>query len=154
MHDDTHLIHQLLATYCHRVDRGSPEQVAALFAPEAVLCPRFDGDYEVVGREAIRGWYAHYNEHVRAGTRHLKHMIHSTTIEMDGERAATACYFSCCLIGNGDDKGCLVYGTYSDMLARQQGGWLFARRTIETHLVLPGLIAVERFPSMGYAAGR
>lgn len=151
MSSDVSQINQLLANYCHRVDRGTPEEVAALFAPDGVLKPRFDGDYDVAGRDAVRGWYAHYNKHLRDGIRRLKHMIHSISIEVDGNRAKSVCYFSGCFISNADDKATLVFGTYTDDLGRVEGTWLFLERTIESHIVLPGLEALEQFPSMGYA---
>jgi len=154
MSSDIVSIEQLLANYCHRVDRGTPGEVAALFAPDAVLRPRFDGDYEVRGREAIRGWYAHYNQHLRDRIRHLKHMIHSVSVEVDGDRANAVCYFSGCFINNSDAKAALVFGTYTDELSRVDGRWLFADRAIATHVVIPSLEALEQFPSMGYVRQR
>ena len=151
MTDDVVLIQQLLAHYCHRVDRGTPAEVAALFAPDGILKPRFDGPYDVVGREAVQGWYAHYNTHLRAGIRHLKHMVHSAAIDVTGNNGKSVCYFSACFIGNDDGNAGLVYGTYSDSVIKHQGLWLFAERTIDTHIVLPGLEAIEKFPSIGYA---
>lgn len=144
-------IKQLLAKYCHRVDRGTEEEVAALFAPDAVLRPLFDGDYVVRGRAGIRDWYAHYNRHLRDGLRHLKHMIHSMEIEADGPRARSSCYFTACYIEAGNGKAGVCFGTYTDRLALIDGQWLFAERQIETHILLPQLEALERFPSLGFS---
>lgn len=143
-------IKQLLATYCHRVDRGTPEEVATLFAPEAVLRPRFDGEYAVNGRTEIAGWYAYYNEHLRSGTRHLKHMISSIEIHVDGTRARSCCYFTAGFVSTRDDKVWLAFGTYTDQLVQKDEGWLFVERIIDTHFVVPGIECVEKFPSMGY----
>ncbi len=143
-------IKQLLAKYCHRVDRGTADEVAALFAPDAVLLPRFDGDYVVNGRSGVRDWYAHYNRNLRDGLRHLKHMIHSIEIETDGPRAQSICYFTACYVEGGSGKAGLCFGTYTDRLTELDGHWLFAERQIETHIVLPQLEALERFPSLGF----
>lgn len=150
MSNDITLIKQLLAAYCHRVDRGTPEEVAALFATDAVLRPRFDGEYVVQGRAAVRDWYAHYNRSLRDNIRHLKHLISSISIEVEGARADACCYFTACFVNDSDGKAGLCFGTYTDVLTRVDGQWMFADRTIETHVVLPGLEAVEQFPSLGY----
>ncbi|MBI4697203.1 MAG: nuclear transport factor 2 family protein [Gammaproteobacteria bacterium] len=143
-------IPQLLARYCHAVDRGTPEDVAALFADTAVLRPHFDGPYEVHGREAIRGWYAHYDAHFRDGVRHLKHMISSIAFEVSGARAAAQCYFTVSFVTKDKNEGAIVFGTYTDVLACVEGHWLFADRLIETSFLAPGLTAVETFPSLGF----
>ena len=145
-------IEQLLAKYCHRVDRGTAEEVAALYAPDAVLRPLFDGDYVVNGRAGIRGWYAHYNEHLRAGLRHLKHMVHSAHIEVEGARAQSVCYFTACFVDAGSGKAGVCFGTYTDRVTQLDGQWLFAESLIETHILLPQLEALETFPSIGYQA--
>jgi hypothetical protein len=143
-------IEQTLAAYCHRVDRGTPDEVAALFTVDAVLRPRFDGDYVVNGRSGIRDWYSHYNRVLRANVRHMKHMIHSISIEVAGARAHACCYFTGCFVANSDGKARMVFGTYTDTLAQVDAAWLFADRLIETHIVLPGLTAEETFPSLGF----
>ncbi len=144
-------IEQLLANYCHRVDRGTAEEVAALYAADAVLRPLFDGDYVVNGRAGIRDWYAHYNRHLRDGLRHLKHMVHSAHIEVDGSRARSVCYFTACFVDAGSGKAGVCFGTYTDRLTLSAGQWLFAERQIETHILLPQLEALEKFPSIGFA---
>mgnify|MGYP002072677821 CR=1 FL=1 len=143
-------IEHLLASYCHAVDRGTPDEVATLFAADAVLRPRFDGPYTVHGREAIRGWYAHYNAHFREGVRHLKHMISSVMIDVAGERATAYCYLTGVFVSKSDGKGVSVFGSYTDIVTRVEGCWLFADRLIEASFLATGLTVVEEFPSLGY----
>jgi len=147
--DITH-IKQLLATYCHRLDRGTAREVGALFAPDAVLHPRFDGDYSVRGRDAIVGWYAHYHQTLRPGLRNLMHMVSSIEITTSGADARACCYFTAGWVSAADNRAWLAYGTYTDALSRQGPNWLFAERTIETHFVIPGIECLEKVPSLGY----
>jgi len=145
-------ITQLLHRYCHCVDRGGPQDVAALFAEDAVLRPRFDGDYEVQGRSAIADWYAHYNASFRERVRHLKHLLHSPLIQpsADCTRADGSTYFTAAFVSGDPARLAVAYGTYTDVLVRQFGAWLIGERTIDTHMVAPDVPASEVFPSLGY----
>jgi len=143
-------IKQLLASYCHRVDRGTPDEVAALFAGDGILRPRFDGPYEVRGRAAVRGWFAHYNRRLRDNTRHLKHMISSIAIDVDGNSARSSCYLTVASVSNADNRASLCFGTYTDRLIKADDTWLFADRLIETHFLVHGLDMIEKLPSLGY----
>ena len=102
MSGDITAIKQTLATYCHTVDRGTPEEVSMLFAEDAVLRPYYDGKYDVVGRSRIKDWYAYYNEHFASQIRHLKHLIHSMSIELDGNNATSVCYLTAYFISPED----------------------------------------------------
>lgn len=151
MNDET-AIRQLLADYCHRVDRGTPADVAALFADDAVLRPWFDARYDVVGRANIERWYAHYDRQLRANVRHLRHQIGSERVRVDGERADVDCYFIATYIANEGSQAFFVHGSYRDTVVRVAGGWQFASRTIEVGFAAPLAGAVEQFPSLGWPA--
>ncbi len=151
MPQDITRIKQLLANYCHRVDRGTPEEVAALFAEDGILRPRFDGPYEVRGRAAVRGWFAHYNQRLRDNTRHLKHMISSIAIDVAGNTATASCYLTVVSVSNADNRASLCFGTYTDRLIKVVDTWLFAERVIDTHFLVHSLDMIEKLPSLGYA---
>ncbi len=146
-------IKQLLAAYCHRVDRGTPGEVAALFAEQAVLRPFYDGRYEVRGRKAIEGWYAYYETHFKSGVRHLKHMIMSPLIEVQGSRAKGVSYLLASAVRIESGEGFMATGTYHDEYIQQDGGWLFATRQIEVEMMPTPTKAIEQFPPLGFPHG-
>ena len=83
--EDHIAIQQLLHQYCHAVDRGTADDVAALFHETAVLVPRYESDQRHQGREAIRAWYGAYMKNFRAKVRYLRHKIESPVIEIAGD---------------------------------------------------------------------
>ncbi|MEQ8661133.1 MAG: nuclear transport factor 2 family protein [Gammaproteobacteria bacterium] len=143
-------IEQLLFAYCHRVDRGSADEVAALFAADAVLEPRYDGDYTLHGRAEIARWYAWYHAHFRAGVRHLKHLVMSPSIELDGTRAHGVCYLVASAIGVSSGEAFQASGTYHDDYVQVDGRWLFQRRRIEVEWMVGHADIVERFPTLDF----
>ncbi|MEX2481649.1 MAG: nuclear transport factor 2 family protein [Gammaproteobacteria bacterium] len=145
-------IEQLLYAYCHRVDRGSAAEVAALFAPDAVLQPRYDGTYECRGRAEVERWYAWYHEHFRAGVRHLKHMLSSPLIEVDGAAARGTAYLLATAVAAADGAGFYVTGTYHDEYVRSDAGWQFATRIIDVEWMAGQTAVNERFPPLGFPA--
>lgn len=146
-------ISHTLAAYCHRVDRGTPAEVAALFAEDAVLRPFYDGPYECRGRSAIEAWYAHYEAHFKSGVRHLKHMIMSPLIEIDGQSATCVSYLLASAVRNDTGEGFFVTGTYHDELVSRDGRWLFASRQIDVEFMTPTVAVIEQFPPLNFAGG-
>ncbi|MGR8919882.1 MAG: nuclear transport factor 2 family protein [Gammaproteobacteria bacterium] len=149
---ETDDIEQLLAAYCHAVDRGTAAEVAALFAVDGILRPYYDGDYEMRGREAIESWYAFYHENFRASVRHLKHMIMSPMITLNGDRASGVSYLLASAISNDSDEGFYVNGTYTDEFVHSDGRWYFAIRQIDVEAMFPQGKAVETFPPLNFPA--
>jgi len=150
MSTDITSIEQTLAAYCHAVDRGNASDVSALFTENAVLKPYFDGDYDVIGRSAIEGWYSHYHNTFRASIRHLKHMIMSPLINLEGEHAQCSCYLLASAVSNETDEAFFVTGTYSDKLFKVGHVWQFEERQIDVAFMAPQGEVAEQFPSLGY----
>lgn len=150
MSDAIVAIEQLLSAYCHRVDRGNAADVAALFAEDAVLRPRYDGDYELAGRAAIERWYVWYHEHFRAGVRHLKHLVMSPLVEVDGERASGVCYLVATAVAAGTGEGFYATGTYHDEYVCEDRRWLFRSRLIEVEWMVSHATIAETFPPLGF----
>ena len=150
MANDHREIEQTLARYCHRVDRGTAKEVAALFAHDAILSPHFDGPYEVYGREGIRGWYAFYHQTLRASVTTLKHLIHSTMIDVEGDVATSVCYLTAYFIKKEDKTAYQVQGTYHDTLVRDGDSWLFQTRRIEIEFITALGPVIDQMQPLGF----
>ncbi len=150
MNRDTTKIEQTLAAYCHLVDRGSAEDVAALFAQDALLLPKYDGDYRVEGRDEIREWYAFYHENFRAGVNHLKHLIHSISIKVDGSMAKGSCYLTAYLISKEDGIVYQAQGTYFDEFVQSGEDWLFQKREINVEFITQCGQPIESLEPLGF----
>ncbi len=153
MSNDITAIKQVLAAYCHRVDRSTAAEVAALFAEDAVLRPFYDGRYEVRSRQAIQGWYAYYEEHFKSGVRHLKHMLMSSLIDVQGTRATGVSYLLASAVSKQTGEGFMATGTYYDEFVLKDGHWLFATRQIEVEMMPTPSKAIEQFPPLGFPHG-
>ena len=152
MNPDITAIEQLLAEYCHQVDSGTPATVAALFHPQAVLKPYFDGRYEVSGRDEIRRWYSHYDAQFKSKIRHLKHQIGSAWIRVAGHAAQANSYFLVSYVGAADVQGVIVQGSYTDTLVHDGDGWQFMARQIDVGFAAQLPNATETFPSLGWSS--
>ncbi len=136
MSDDVSKIQQVLIRYCHRLDRGSAEEVAQLFAEDGVMRPAYESSEAVRGRETIRRWYERYISQSRAGLRNLKHKPTAMQVDVDGDRGSIVAYFTAMFVKDG--VFVQIFGTYHDQMVRVGGVWLFAEHRIETDLALPG----------------
>jgi hypothetical protein len=66
-----------------------------------------------------------------SGRRHVRHVLTTTTVVLDGHHAATArCYWL--LVSGGDSTALLAVGEYHDPLRCEPGGWRFVRRQVVT----------------------
>ena len=143
--EDYVAIQQLLHKYCHTVDRGTADEVAALFHENAVLLPRYESDQRHEGREAIRAWYDHYMKNFRSKVRYLRHKIESPLIEITGNTATSTCYLDADSISISKDEPSIAFGRYDDIFIKDDGRWWFKERTI---------IVYYSYPLAGYTAGR
>ena len=150
MSNDIAAIKQTLANYCHCVDRGTADDVAALFANDANLSPVFDGEYEVYGRDGIRGSYAFYHQTLRAGVNHLKHLIHSMSIDVDGDAARSVCYLTAYFVSKEDNAAYQVVGTYHDTFVKHEQQWLFQTRRIEVDFMTQFGDVIDSMQPMGF----
>jgi hypothetical protein len=123
-------IEQLLHRYCHALDRGGIDEVVELFHRDAVLLPAYDSDDRLVGREAVRGWYANYDQTLRANVRYLRHKISCPVIEVSGDAATSVCYLDADAIPTGSDAPFVLVGRYEDQLVKDEERWWFKERRI------------------------
>jgi len=136
MSDDVSKIQQVLIHYCHRLDRGSAEEVAQLFAEDGVMRPAYESSEAVRGRETIRQWYGQYISNNRPVLRNLKHIPTAMQVDVDGDLGSIVAYFTAMYVKDGSFVQ--IFGTYHDQMVRIGGVWLFAEHRIDTDLVLPG----------------
>ena len=150
MSNDVVEIEQTLTAYCHRVDLGNADEVAELFASDALLLPKYDGEYRVEGRAAVREWYAYYHDNFRAGVKHLKHLIHSVSIEVDGDQATGVCYLTAYLISKEDGMAYQAQGTYFDQFVKIEGAWLIKQREINVEFLTQCGQPIEQLEPLGF----
>jgi hypothetical protein len=143
-------IGQVLAEYCHQVDGGTPAAVATLFHPRAVLEPRFDGPYQVSGRDAIERWYAHYEAQFKAKIRHLRHQIANPWIRIGRQEAQARTHFNATWLAADTGEATFAQGTYTDTLVREAGAWQFMVRRIEIGFLAGLPQAREQFTALGW----
>lgn len=134
--DDVIAIQQVLHQYCHVVDRGTVDEVADLFHPDAVLLPAYESDKRYEGREAIRSWYANYDNTLRSGVKFLRHKIESPVIDVSGDEAVSTCYLDADAITASTDKPMIVFGRYHDRFVKDGDRWYFKERKIITYYSL------------------
>jgi uncharacterized protein (TIGR02246 family) len=133
---DVSQIEQLLARYCHRLDRGTAREVAELFAEDGAMIPAYESSDAVRGRETISAWYERYISESRSAMSNLKHMPMAIQVDLDNDTASAVAYFTAMFVKDG--RFIQAFGTYTDKLVRRGGAWLFAEHRIDTDLVLPG----------------
>jgi hypothetical protein len=123
-------IEQLLHRYCLAVDKGAPEDVAALFSETAVLVPVYTGEAPAKGRAAVLQWYMNYKKGTRAAVDHLRHVVTNPVIEVSGDHATSECYLTANSVSKTTGKASWVAGGYKDKLVKEHGRWRFAEREI------------------------
>jgi len=128
-------IEQLLHRYCHVLDRGTVDEIAELFHRDAVLLPVYESDDRHVGREAVRSWYAHYDETLRTGVRYLRHKIECPVIEISGDTATAISYLDADAIHKETDEPMIFIGRYDDIFVRDEGRWWFKERKIISYYI-------------------
>jgi ketosteroid isomerase-like protein len=116
-------IRELVARYATNCDSGRFDEVAALFAPDAILEP--DG-VVYQGHEAIRGMFTRAFNSIAVWPEpvKLRHMTTSLTIDVADQGGATSrCYYAV-LMSHGLDH----WGHYDDEYAVVDERWLFSHR--------------------------
>lgn len=147
--EDYVAIQQLLNRYCRTVDHGSLEEIMELFHRDPVLIVRLGQEEYCEGREAVRGWYTRWIETIRSRVRYMRHRITAPVVEIFENEASAVCYL------DGDstsfsNKTVVIQGEYEDTLVKEDGRWLFKRRTISgfsTYALATTLMADPSAPS-------
>ena len=133
-------IQSLLNQYCHVVDRGTVDEIAALFAEDAILRPLHEGGEIFEGRAAIRAWFESYDKRVRAAQRYRRHRNSVPFVTVDGDAATAECYLDSSAVMIAEGVINVSAGRYEDKLVKVDGRWFFKDRTIiinHIHAIAP-----------------
>ncbi len=125
---DQEQIQSLLAKYCFVTDRGTAEEMAALFWDDAVV--KF-GDNRNEGIEAVTDGFAAWIRKMRDPVEGLRHVLHTPCIEISGDCATAEAYYDA--DGHSRNKGRRISlrGLYRDRLEKRNGEWRFAAKEIQ-----------------------
>lgn len=123
-------IRDLVHRYCWAVDRGTLEEVMALFADECdlLLIP----GSKRAGRAAVERWYGRYMSH---RLECLRHLIHNQVITLDEDRATSKSYFDA--VGDLRGESIVVGGFYEDTLRKVDDQWKFSEKIIRVDFMGP-----------------
>ena len=123
---DRELIQNHLARYCFVVDRGTADEIAALFWNDARL--DFNGVH--VGYEAIRQCYADWITEKREVVKELRHLLYTPLIDLDGDQALAETYADADARTRRSGRVVQLRSSYRDRLTKRDGEWRFAERHI------------------------
>jgi ketosteroid isomerase-like protein len=127
---DREQIRELVHCYCWAVDRGTLEEVMALFHDPCQLALVPGKRY--AGKEAVRKWYDVY---MRNRMEVLRHLIHNQVITVNGDAAVSKSYFDA--VGDLKGESITVAGFYEDALLRVDGEWKFTEKIIKLDFLVP-----------------
>jgi hypothetical protein len=123
----TALVHE----YAFRLDAGDLDGVAALFEHAELGSTRHDRRYR--GAREARTIYDNvilYDD----GTPKTMHQITNVTVQVDGDRATSRCYFTVLAV-TGQGLHPILGGVYNDRFERVDGSWRFSERVFDPRLV-------------------
>jgi len=127
---DREHIRDLVHRYCWAVDRGTLEEVMALFHTECNLALVPGKRY--LGREATHKWY---NVYMQNRMEVLRHLIHNQVITVNGDTATSKSYFDA--VGDLKGESITVAGFYEDTLLRVNEEWKFTEKIIKLDFLVP-----------------
>ena len=127
---DREHIRDLVHRYCWAVDRGTLEEVMALFHNECNLALVPGKRY--LGRAATYKWY---NVYMQNRMEVLRHLIHNQVITVNGDTATSKSYFDA--VGDLKGESITVAGFYEDTLLRVNEEWKFTEKIIKLDFLVP-----------------
>ena len=127
---DREHIRDLVHRYCWAVDRGTLEEVMALFHNECNLALVPGKRY--LGREATYKWY---NVYMQNRMEVLRLLIHNQVITVNGDTATSKSYFDA--VGDLKGESITVAGFYEDTLLRVNEEWRFTEKIIKLDFLVP-----------------
>ena len=126
--NDYQQIQNLISRYCFVVDRGSAEEIAAMFWNDATL--RFGRRSRNEGAEGIRAGLRKWIGKMRDPVVGLRHLAHAPAIEIEGNRATAETYYDADGHSRKRRRPIHLRGVYRDRLEKRGGEWRFAERHI------------------------
>ena len=123
--EDKDAIREVIARYSFCFDDARFDDWAAMFTEDAIF--EVKGHYMLEGRAAIRELGNTVPKNAK-GLPGMKHFMMNQIIDVQGDRATATCYLL--LLREGTPLAVDIAGRYEDELVRQDGRWLFAKRTV------------------------
>lgn len=134
MPGDRDSILTLLAKYCFVTDRGSADELAALFWPDCTV--NFDGNLHA-GRAAAREGFARWIGKMREPMEGLRHILHTPLIEVAGEAATSEAYYDADGHVRRSGRAIRLRGLYRTAYARRDGEWRILRHEVQIWKPIP-----------------
>ena len=124
----------LLARYCFMTDRGTADELAALFCEDCTV--NFGGRVHE-GREAARNGFARWITKMRDPVEGLRHILHTPLVVIDGDRATAEAYYDA--DGHSRKKGFAIRlrGLYRTTFERRNGDWRILRHEVQIWKPIP-----------------
>jgi 3-phenylpropionate/cinnamic acid dioxygenase small subunit len=136
-------IQATLSRYTRHVDAGRADELAGLFAEDAVY--DMGGGVVAHGRAAIvpkveelKTMFA-----TAEGFGRIRHHTSSVSIEVESPSRARATSYFCAFAAAGPDH----WGTYRDVLVREDDAWRFASRVVRLEGAVPASPVRSMLPS-------
>ena len=130
MLEDREAVRGLRDAYHHCINDGRYAEIADLFVDDGLVHLGYLATYK--GRAAIDAGFRGMGERDRF---FIKQMIHSHTVQVDGDRGAGSSYLEARYGRFGVSY--LVSGRYDDVYVRTDAGWRFQSMTIEFYYTVP-----------------
>ena len=127
---DREKITELIHRYCFALDRGTVEDVMALFAPECAVSLIPGRTFEERG--TVEGFYSKLIRHRMSLVRHT---VHNLVIELNGDLASAKSYWD--VKGDLQGQAVVLGGYYEDQVKKREGKWLFSERQIRVEFAAP-----------------
>jgi 3-phenylpropionate/cinnamic acid dioxygenase small subunit len=138
MTDSAREIENLLYTYAERIDAGTLEGVADLFAHGRVMAgPDAPSEARFEGREQVLGMYRAAVRLHEDGTPRTKHVTTNAIIEVDDDAGTASARSDYTVLQQTDNLPLqpVICGHYHDTFRRIDGRWWFDTRIMFVDLV-------------------
>ncbi len=122
---ETFAVRELLASYCHAIDSGTPDDFAAVFTSDGSWRGP-GGEYR--GREQLRGMAAAYRQHPDVAN--SRHWTANTTSHRSGETIEADSYSLCLGEGPGGTVVVELIGRYLDVIVKEDDLWRIQDRQV------------------------
>ncbi|MCA8900959.1 MAG: nuclear transport factor 2 family protein [Hyphomonas sp.] len=125
---DRDAILTLLARYCFITDRGSADELAALFWEDCTV--DFGGNVHE-GREAAHKGFARWIGKMRDPVEGLRHILHTPLIEIAGDTASSEAYYDADCHSRKSGRAIRLRGLYRTAFERRDGDWRILRHEVQ-----------------------
>lgn len=122
-------VRQLLAEYCRVVDLADFDGMARLFS-QGVHYSVAPWDLEILGHEALLDFFRQFHS---GDLKDAHHFCSNQEIRQTERGYAARSYFH--VVGIWGDQSIVEWGTYTDSLIYEEGGWKFAKRHVEIQVL-------------------